>query len=256
MEKGKHLILLAGASCAGKTTTSKKIEEEIEKNGGHAETVSLDDFYLNPADKPKTRDGIPDYESPKCLDLELIRRSFDSISEKKKTPLPVFDFQKRHRLEEWRVINPDEHTFIVVEGLHALNPDIIGGDSIDNAYRIYLTCESPAYDAKLLRRLVRDNNYRNASAELTFSLWDNVKNGEIKYIFPFKQISDTIINTFFEYELSALKCEGMAVLEKVDRDSIYYPKAEYLMNLLSNVNPVDKKAIPPTSLLWEFLKTT
>ncbi|MGI6715726.1 MAG: uridine kinase family protein [Eubacteriales bacterium] len=255
MDSRKHLILLAGASCAGKTTTSIKIDEEIEKSGGHAETISLDDFYLNPDEKPKLKDGIPDYESPECLDLPLLRHTFDSISERKPTRLPVFDFKKRRRLDEWRLITPDEHTFIVVEGLHALNPEIIGEESHSNSYRIYLNCESPAYDAKLLRRLVRDNNYRNASAEVTFSLWDNVKNGEMKYIFPFKPISDTVINTFFEYELSALKSEGVAVLEKVDKGSIYYAKAEYLLNLLSAVDPLDKKLIPPSSLLWEFLKT-
>ena len=254
MNAGKHLILLAGASCSGKTTTSKKIDDEIEKNGGSAETVSLDDFYLNPSDKPLGEDGNPDYESPECLDLKLIKETFASISAGNMTKLPIFNFEQRRRLEKSRIIDPDEHTFIVVEGLHALNPEIIGEESRNNAYRIYLTCESPAYDVKLLRRLVRDINYRGASAELTFSLWDNVKNGEMKYIYPYKTISNTVINTFFEYELSALKKEGMAVLEKVSNDSIYRGKAEYLMNLLSGVDPIDRRIIPSSSLMWEFLK--
>lgn len=251
---GKHLILVTGASCAGKTTTSMRIKDEIEQSGDSAFIISLDDFYLNPADEPREEGAAPDYESPECLDLALIAESFTRISEGKTTKLPIFDFGKRQRLDEYRFIRPDEHTYLIVEGLHALNPGVIGEHSHQNAHRVYLRCETPLYDAKLLRRLVRDVNYRNAPASLTFFLWDSVKRGEQKYIAPFFPSADTVIDTYFEYELSAFREEGLALIAALDKESPYRPLADHLAGLLEEAAPFDKNLIPPSSIMWEFLR--
>ncbi len=262
VKNNNRLILVAGASCAGKTTTSKKIALEIEKSGGKAQTVSLDDFYHNPADSPFASDENPDYEAPECLDIPLIKKTMADISHGRPTHVPEFSFEKKKRLETPRLITPDKDTFIIVEGLHALNPDLIGEESRDAAYKVYLICESSvsagdsvgAYDAKLLRRLVRDYHFRKASAELTFSLWENVKKGEAVYIYPYKSVSDKIINTFFDYEISAFKEEGEKVLSAVGENSPYRTMADGLLGLLSGTEALGKGLIPDGSLLWEFLK--
>lgn len=251
IKNNKKFILLAGASSAGKTTTSLRIDAELERHGKKSETVSLDDFYYDSSVKVIMRNGKPDFETPESIELPLVRKTLEEISKGNPVYYPRFDFTIRKRIENANFFDPDDDTFIVVEGLHALNPEAVGG--LTNVHRIYLRCEDERYDPKLLRRVIRDMNYRNASAETTLGMWDDVKYGENTYIKPFVLLADSVIDTHLGYELSAFRDEGLVMAGKVTRNMPHYDDIQVISELLEQSEPISKRLIPKRSLLREFI---
>ncbi len=251
----KIFVMVTGASCAGKTTTTKKLREYFAESGVHAETISLDDFYVGRDKTPLTPDGKPDFETIKSLDLPLLKSVMSELAAGKTVRVPRFDFEAGKRSDEYEELSLDPGEVVIIEGLHALNPLLFEHVDTSLAYRVYLHAESESYDVKLLRRIVRDKNYRGyLDAVITFDMWDNVLRGERLYIKPYAADADIRINTFFEYETRLLAPEGCALLDAVDADSPYKPEADALKKVIDGLEPIPYSMVPEDSLMVEFVK--
>ena len=258
------IVLLAGPSSSGKTTTAGIIAQKIRSSGRNAYIVSLDDFYLNRADIPVNEDGMKDYENVTALDIDLIHKSFAELIEKRKADLPVFDFTTGCRSEKTKHIELEKNDVIIVEGLHALNPVITDGLDEAHLYRIYISVSSRIFadDGKLLlnkrnlrliRRMIRDYEHRNSSVENTLFMWQGVLSGEDKFLFPFESFADVKINSFHAYEPCIFRKEALELLNEVPHNSEFFEKVEELRSALSLFKEIDTAFLPEKSLLNEFL---
>lgn len=253
-----QLLLVAGPSCSGKTTTTSKLIEGLAKSGRNAFMISIDDFYKKAADMPKKPDGQPDFEALESFDLDTLHKCLSRLVNREAASIPRFDFQKSKRYDNDRTISLGENGIAVVEGLHALNP-VLYKNYVDSSkvYRVFLDCHTDTMSSmrysRFMRRLVRDYHYRNSDAEKTFYLWENVLEGEKKYIYPFEKYADVKINTRFDYEPNVFRNSVLDILSKLPEKSKYAPSAEEIIDYLSVLEPIDEKLVPQDSLLREFL---
>ena len=250
------IVLLAGPSSSGKTTTAGKIVEKIRQSGRNAYTLSLDDYYHNAADIPLTAKGVKDFENVNALDIDLI--------EKREALVPEFDFMSGTRKKEMRTVELKKDDVIIVEGLHALNPVITQGLDESHIYKVYISVSSRVTDdegrvifskrnLRLVRRMIRDYHYRNTPVEKTFSQWPEVLKGEGKYIFPCEKNARYRIDSFHPYESCIFRNEAVELLDTVEKDSRFYPLAEQLKEDFSKLRPIDISKMPNDSLLREFI---
>lgn len=258
------IVLLAGPSSSGKTTTAGILSQKIEQSGRKAYVVSLDDFYLDRDDIAINEDGVKDYENVTALDIPCIRRCFRELIEERKSELPIFDFMTGCRSSQTKHIELTKDDVIIVEGLHALNPTITEGLDESHLYKIYISVSSRVTDEdgrillnkrnlRLIRRTIRDFKHRNASVEQTFLMWDGVLKGEDKFLFPFESYADVKINSFHAYEPCMIKAEALSRFELVPQDSEYYEKAREIVAALNRFVDIDESLLPEKSLLNEFL---
>lgn len=249
------LVLIAGGSCAGKTTTTRKLSELIAEKGRNALTISLDDYYRNMDESVYLEDGTRDIESINSLRVDLIRESFALLLSGKEAKIPMFDFKTCSRTDDYRRITVKENDVVLIEGLHALDPSLFAvAPSEDEIYRIYLFADAfDGADCRFVRRMVRDSRHRGASAEDTYSLWDNVKKSEFQSIEPFRKFADVTINTFFPYERSILNDDAIALLKTVSSDNSHYETAQSLIEILEPVEQWPDEYVPENSLLREFM---
>ncbi|MDY4559595.1 MAG: nucleoside kinase [Eubacteriales bacterium] len=251
------LLLLSGPSCAGKTTTSKRLQANLVKRGKGISVISLDDFYLGPEKSPKTPDGKPDFESIYALDLPYIQECFSDLVKGKTVKTPTFDFNLHGRTDEYHEMKLGDGDICIVEGLHALNP-LITADLIEPKYifkiflESYKNSDSPE-KTRILRRLVRDYHYRSSDANRTFEMWDNVVSSELINIRPFSRYANATINTYFEYEAGVLKKPALEVLSTLDDSSEYEGLAREIKDSLEYVHSVPLDMVPKDSLLQEFI---
>lgn len=251
------LLLLSGPSCAGKTTTSKRLQANLVKRGKGISVISLDDFYLGPEKSPKTPDGKPDFESIYALDLPYIQECFSDLVKGKAVKTPTFDFNLHCRTDEYNEIKLEDGDICIVEGLHALNP-LITADLIEPKYifkiflESYKNSDSPE-KTRILRRLVRDYHYRSSDANRTFEMWDNVVSSELINIRPFSRYANATINTYFEYEAGVLKKPALEVLSTLDDSGEYDSLAKEIKDSLEYVHSVPLDMVPKDSLLQEFI---
>ena len=251
------LLLLSGPSCAGKTTTSKRLQANLVKRGKGISVISLDDFYLGPEKSPKTPDGKPDFESIYALDLPYIQECFSDLVKGKAVKTPTFDFNLHCRTDEYNEIKLEDGDICIVEGLHALNP-LITADLIEPKYifkiflESYKNSDSPE-KTRILRRLVRDYHYRSSDANRTFEMWDNVVSSELINIRPFSRYANATINTYFEYEAGVLKKPALEVLSTLDDSGEYDSLAREIKDSLEYVHSVPLDMVPKDSLLQEFI---
>ena len=251
------LLLLSGPSCAGKTTTSKRLQANLVKRGKGISVISLDDFYLGPEKSPKTPDGKPDFESIYALDLPYIQECFSDLVKGKTVKTPTFDFNLHGRTDEYHEMKLGDGDICIVEGLHALNP-LITADLIEPKYifkiflESYKNSESPE-KTRILRRLVRDYHYRSSDANRTFEMWDNVVSSELINIRPFSRYANATINTYFEYEAGVLKKPALEVLSTLDDSGEYDSLAREIKDSLEYVHSVPLDMVPKDSLLQEFI---
>lgn len=251
------LLLLSGPSCAGKTTTSKRLQANLVKRGKGISVISLDDFYLGPEKSPKTPDGKPDFESIYALDLPYIQECFSDLVKGKTVKTPTFDFNLHGRTDEYHEMKLGDGDICIVEGLHALNP-LITADLIEPKYifkiflESYKNSDSPE-KTRILRRLVRDYHYRSSDANRTFEMWDNVVSSELINIRPFSRYANATINTYFEYEAGVLKKPALEVLSTLDDGSEYEGLAREIKDSLEYVHSVPLDMVPKDSLLQEFI---
>lgn len=252
---GIKLVLIAGGSCAGKTTTTRKLSELISASGRVAHTVSLDDYYRNLDESVYLPDGTRDIESINSLRVDLIRESFQCLLEGREAMIPYYDFKTKTRTDGYRSIKLAEGDVVLIEGLHALNLDLFGEAPDESSiYRVYLYADAgDGADCRFVRRMVRDSRHRNASAEHTYNLWDNVKKNEYASIDPFRKYADVTINTFFPYERSILNDDGINLLGTVTPESKHYDNARMLISILEPFPQITDEYIPENSLLREFI---
>lgn len=259
------IVLLAGPSSSGKTTTAGKIAEKIRESGRNAFTVSLDDFYRNRDDIPEDKNGIKDFESVTALDVELIHDVFRSLIEKRYAEMPLYDFKTGMRSAETKKIELGKNDVIVVEGLHSLNPVITEGLDESHLFRIYISVSSRVLDRggkillnkrnlRLVRRMIRDFKHRGSTAESTFMQWPSVLQGEDKYLFPFETYADIKIDSFHAYEPCIFREQVLEQLDTVGKDSPYYEKACDLKEIYEAAIDINSAFLPEKSLLCEFLK--
>lgn len=262
-DSDKKIVMLAGPSGSGKTTTANKIKEKLEGMGHKAYTVSLDDFYKNIGEGPKNEDGTYDFESVDSLDLDLIHKCLQELITESQSELPLFDFMTGRRKEEKNFIDLEKDDVIIVEGLHALNPRIVDTLPHNSLFKIYISVSSRIYDGekivlnkrnlRFIRRMVRDFQFRNSPVEHTYSLWPAVMNGEDKYLYPFKNRADQLINSIHIYEPCVFKTVATELLSTVEKTSKNYENAQKLISALSRFPTIEKDDVPENSLLREFL---
>ena len=258
------IVLLAGPSSSGKTTTAGKIAQKIKNSGRNAYTLSLDDYYRNAADIPLTEKGLKDFENVSALDIDLIHHTFSDLIEKRTAQVPEFDFVSGTRKPETRKLELKKDDLIIVEGIHALNPIITKGLDESHITKVYISVSSRVTDdsgrvvfskrnLRLVRRMIRDYHYRNTSVEKTLSQWQEVLKGEDKYIFPFERNANFRIDSFHPYEPCLFKSEAVELLGTVGEDSGVYPIASELKNSFSELDTIDMSKLPADSLLREFV---
>lgn len=259
----KKIVMLAGPSASGKTTTASLLSSDIEALGGKAYTVSLDDFYLpRNVEYPLDENGNPDYECVEALDTKLIRAAFEELICGGGTNLPRFDFNSGERIRDDRRIELRRNDVVIVEGLHALNPVIIDALGEANVFKIYIGVFSKVYgkdgsvllsrrELRFIRRMTRDYGFRSMPVERTFEIWESVARGENKYLFPYEDTADEKINSFHPCEPCALAPKAVGLLGGV-RSGKFAERASALKSKLELFRYVDYSILPPNSLLREF----
>lgn len=261
---GKKIVMLAGPSSSGKTTTAAILSSAMEKLGGKAYTVSLDDFYLpRSMAYPVDENGEPDFECVEALDIELIHLKLYELIKTGKADLPVFDFNTGERINNAKTIELEENDVIIVEGLHALNPVITDNLNEENLYKIYVSVSSRVYnengdvllskrDLRFIRRMIRDYNFRSMPVERTFEIWGSVMRGEDKYLFPYEELADVKIDSFHPCEPCVLSKTAIELLSCI-KDSEFSAKAAALAEKLRLFKNIDYSSLPESSLLREFI---
>ncbi len=258
------IVMLAGPSSSGKTTTAKKLRDGICRRGGNAYIISLDDFYFNRDDIPINPDGLPDYENVTALDIELIEKTFNSLINEREAVIPTFNFQTGKREEAGNLIHIDDDDVIIVEGIHALNPIITQGIDKNHIYKIYISVSSRFTDdegkvllskrnIRFIRRMIRDYHFRASQVEYTCFLWQGVLKGEDEFVFPYKNQADEFINSLHPFEECIFKNEAQALMNHIDKSSAYYPEVKRLYDAVERFADVSRDLLPEDSLLKEFI---
>ena len=261
--KGVKLVLLAGPSSSGKTTTCKRLSIQLLANGIKPLQISLDDYFVDREHTPKDETGEYDYESIYALNLKLINDQFNALFRGEEVELPKYNFQTGKSERSGKKLRMDEHNMLVVEGIHALNPELTAQIPEEQKFRVYASALTtilldshnyiPTTDNRLLRRIIRDYKYRGVSAQETIHRWPSVRAGEHKWIFPYQENADAMFNTAMLYELAAIKTQAEPLLELVPENCEEYSEAYRLLKFLKYFKPIPYRQLPPTSLLREFL---
>ena len=261
--KGVKLVLLAGPSSSGKTTSCKRLSIQLAVNGLKPLQISLDDYFVDREKTPKDASGEYDYESIYALDLDLINEQFNALFRGEEVELPKYDFQSGKSKKSGNRLKMNDNNVLVVEGIHALNPELTAHIPQEQIFRVYASALTtilldnhnyiPTTDNRLLRRIIRDYKYRGVSAQETIHRWPSVRAGENKWIFPFQENADAMLNTAMLYELAVIKMQAEPLLQQVPENCEEYAEAYRLLKFLKYFKGIPYNNLPPTSLLREFL---
>lgn len=264
--QGARAIFVAGPSSSGKTTFSNRLCIHLRVLGLRPVLISLDDFYLDRDALPLEQDGKPDLEALSALDVPLLRQCLETLLAGGEAQMPRFDFHVSRRAEKRYPLRLAPDQPLVLEGIHGLNPALHAGFDPKMIAKVYiseLTCLNldnhnriRTTDVRLLRRIVRDNQFRSTPPEETLGMWNNVRRGEEKWIFPFQEQADYVFNSALHYELPVLKCYAYDVLKSISPDNPVYLSSRRLLKILHYMLPATQEAlreIPPLSLLREFI---
>lgn len=257
-----NIILLAGPSSAGKTTTSLNLQAEFARRGIRTITVSLDDFFRNREDVPARPDGTRDFDTPDAVDLDELEQSLEKLIRTGSCLFPLYDFPSGARAEEGRMLTFDSHTAVIVEGLHALNPVVCGRPVFQGAMKLYISIKTEYYrdgrriissrEARLIRRIVRDVHFRSTSPADTFRMWSDVVAGEEKYIRPFRTSADFWIDSLHLYEPLLLGAPATELLLPLREDPLWGGTARRLIEAVAGAEKISLP-VPADSLMREFL---
>ena len=259
---GVRMVLIAGSS-SGKTTTCKRLSIQLVTNGIRPVQISLDDYFVDRDRTPRDEKGDYDYECLHALDLELINKQFKALFRGEEVELPRYNFQTGRSEKSGKKLRLRPHDMLVVEGIHALNPELTAQIPEEQKFRVYASALTtilldthnyiPTTDNRLLRRIIRDVKYRGCSARDTIHRWPSVRAGENKWIFPYQENADAMFNTAMIYELAVIRTQAEPALEQVPENCEEYAEAYRLRKFLRYFTPLPFDALPPTSLLREFL---
>lgn len=265
--KGVHsrrIVLLSGPSGSGKTTTAMKLRGALEKKGIGSRQVSMDDYFrtVNPETAPRGEDGSLDFESPLCLDLPLLNEHIRALAAGETVEMPKFDFTTQSRMTETEQMKLHENEVVIIEGIHALN-DSISESVGDLTLRLYVSARSNfalngeevfrGTWTRLCRRSIRDNQFRATTPHVTFGLWNNIRIGEKKYISPFKNHADFIINSTHPYEIGVLSGFLADAFENIPETVKRREEILRIPQGFSCFEPIGEDAVPKNSLLREFI---
>ncbi len=261
-KKDKKIILLAGPSSSGKTTTTTKLCMYLKSFGLNPKMISMDDYFVDRDKTPVNEKGEKDYEAFEAVDNKLLTKQINELLEGKEVMAPIYNFKEGVK-EFVKELKLDKDDILLIEGIHALNPKVLKEIPAKNKFKIYLSALTelnidyhnrfPTTDNRLLRRIIRDNRTRGYNVVDTLRVWNNVRSGEEKYIFPYQDEADVTINTALIYELGVLKTYVEPLLYSVDEDSTYYEEAKRLLNVLRLILPIPSESIPDDSILREFI---
>ena len=258
-----RVVLIAGPSASGKTTTASLLSKALEAFGMSSFVFSLDNFYRSEDETPRQEDGTPDFESVEALDIAAIRECLLSLITERRCEMPVFDFERHRPAEDKLHVELPPRSLVLMEGLYALNPVLSEGMPRGRLLHAYLSVKqgvegengpllSPN-DMRLVRRLVRDARFRACPAERTLAMWPSVMRGEYRYIKPFRPLAEITINTILAYEGCVLGPEVCRLLAKVPPESPYYGEARRIFAAAERFAPLPVSLVPPDSILHEFL---
>ena len=258
--KGVKMVLISGPSSSGKTTTCKRLSIQLLANGMRPIGISLDDYFVDRELTPKDASGDYDFESLYALNIPLLNEQMNALFAGEEVELPKYNFQSGKSEKSGRKLRLQGNEILVVEGIHALNPELTAQIPEEQKYKVYASALTtilldshnyiPTTDSRLLRRIIRDYKYRGVSA---IRRWQSVRAGENKWIFPFQENADAMFNTAMIFELAAIKSQAEPLLEQVPECADEYSEAYRLLKFLRYIRPITNKQVPPTSLLREFL---
>ena len=261
--EGVKLVLLAGPSSSGKTTSCKRLSIQLAVNGLKPLQISLDDYFVDRDKTPKDENGDFDFESIYALNLDLLNEQFNALFRGEEVELPKYDFPSGKSVKSGKMLKLEPNNVLVVEGIHALNPELTAHVPEEQIFRVYASALTtilldnhnyiPTTDNRLLRRIIRDYKYRGVSAQETIRRWPSVRAGENKWIFPFQENADAMLNTAMLYELSVLKMQAEPLLQQVPENCEEFAEAYRLLKFLKYFKGIPYNNLPPTSLLREFL---
>ena len=261
--KNVKMVLIAGPSSSGKTTTCKRLSVQLLTNGIKPVGISLDDYFVDRELTPKDSSGEYDYEHVEALNIKLLNEQMNALMAGEEVELPKYNLQTGKSEKSGRRLKLNGNEVLVVEGIHALNPMLTAQIPEENKFRVYASALTtillddhnyvPTTDNRLLRRIIRDYKYRGVSAQDTIRRWPSVRAGENKWIFPFQENADVMFNTAMLFELGVIKSQAVPLLELVPEDCEEYSEAYRLLKFLKYIRPIPNIQVPPTSLLREFL---
>ena len=261
--KGIKIVLIAGPSSSGKTTTCKRLSVQLAVNGLYPIGISLDDYFLDRDLTPRDENGDYDFEHLHSLNIPLLNEQMNALLQGEEVELPRYNFQKGKSEWSGKKLKLEGNEILVIEGIHALNPELTSEIPENQIYRVYASALTtilldnhnyvPTTDNRLLRRIIRDHKYRGVTAQETIRRWPSVRRGENRWIFPFQENADAMFNTAMLFELAVIKRQAEPLLEQVTENCEEYAEAYRLLKFLRYIKPIPEDQIPPTSLLREFL---
>ena len=257
-----RLICIAGPSSSGKTTFANRLRIELLSRGIKPIRISMDDYYLDRGQTPLDEEGKPDFESADALDIKLFNDNLADLIAGLEVNLPKYDFKQGKRVEGRTLSVPLDQP-IIIEGIHALNERLTSSIPAHQKFKIFIAPQSQINidnhnpmsltDLRLLRRMVRDHQFRNSSAQSTLEMWPSVRKGEFKWIYPSQEGANYVFNSFSAYELSVMKKYAMPLLEEIDPESEHFPVAERLIRMLKFFDDLPDKWVPCNSIIREFI---
>ena len=262
-KENKKLVLLGGPSSSGKTTSTKKLALYMSAIGLNPIYLGLDDYFKEKVDSPKLKNGEYDFESIDCIDLDLFNKQLNQILNGEEVSVPTYNFVEGKKEYKGRLIKLKENDIILIEGLHCLNEALTSTIPKNDKLKVYISPFMPlsvdrhnhisTVDIRLLRRIVRDNRTRGYNVQDTLKSWDKVRNGEIKYVFPFTNQANVILNTAYTYEMGLLRVYAEPLLYSVPIDSKYYNESRRLIDELQMFFPIPSEYISDSNILREFV---
>ena len=261
--KNVKIVLIAGPSSSGKTTFAQRLGLQLRINGLKPVMMSVDNYFVERSQTPRDENGNYDFETIDAIDLELFNTHLKKLLNGETIECPQFDFVEGTKRYTGKTLQLNEDEILIIEGIHCLNDKLTEEILQDKKYKIYISDLTvlngdrinriSTTDTRLVRRIVRDYQFRGYSAEVTLNTWENVNLGEEKYIFPFQEDADSIFNTSLIYELAALKGTAIPLLQQIDKDKKAYAEAQRMIEILQYFESIPNELIPRNSLLKEFL---
>ena len=262
-EEEKRIVLISGPSSSGKTTFANRLGIQLRVNGYTPKTISLDNYFVNRDKTPKDEDGEYDYEALEAIDVELFNKHLAALLEGHEVEIPIYNFETGSRESFGQRMVMNNKTILVIEGIHGLNDRLTASISPEDKYKIYVSALTsmniddhnriPSTDTRIIRRIVRDNQFRGCSAINTINRWPSVRRGEEKNIFPYQENADIMFNSSLVYELCLLKTYAEPLLTQLGPDNERYSEVKRLIEFLSYFLPIDGKDVPNNSIVKEFV---